>query len=306
MRPHWLGVACVVSFLSGLQAEKAVPQRYEAATIKPCVPEEKPTAARGTVGGTNASISPGRFHVPCVTAEQLIYLAYAAQGAKDDEHLINDGLGGASNETKVRGGPAWVHSLGTKFEIEATAPGATERTVLMGTMLRSLLEDRFKLKLHREVEQVDMFALTARGGAIKPAPMKPGDCNADTSAPPDPTAAKPPCGMINTSPRGPNLVWTLVGVDVATLAGRLSRTVGLHVIDQTGIKGEFIMRLEFHPDHNTPGLVWPSERDADTSAPQAPTIFTALEEQLGLKLAKTKAPRGFIVIDHIEKPGPQR
>jgi hypothetical protein len=64
------------------------------------------------------------------------------------------------------------------------------------------------------------------------------------------------------------------------------------------------MRLEFHPDDNTPGIVRPPERDADKSAPQAASIFTALEQQLGLKLEKTKGPRGFIVIDHIEKPTP--
>jgi hypothetical protein len=60
------------------------------ASIKVCEAEEVPTGARGTAGGTNATYSPGRFQVPCVTAGQLIYLAYAAYGVGPNEHLIND------------------------------------------------------------------------------------------------------------------------------------------------------------------------------------------------------------------------
>lgn len=81
--------------------------------------------------------------------------------------------------------------------------------------------------------------------------------------------------------------------------------VGRHVIDRSGVKDEFIIRLEFHPDDNTPGIKWPPERDADTSVPQAASIFTALEQQLGVKLEKVKAPREFLVIDYIEKPKPE-
>lgn len=297
-------LACVASFIFGAALAAHSPQRYDAATIKPCAAEENPTGARGTVGGTNATFSPGRFYVPCVTVEQLIYLAYAAQGAKDDEHLANDNLGGASDSSKIRGGPSWVHSLRDKYAIEATAAGATERTVLMGAMLRTLLEDRFKLKIHRDEEQVDMLALVPAKSGIKLTVMKPGDCDDDMSTPFDPNAAKPKCGNINTDFKGPNMTWTLVGLDTESLASRLSRPLGLHVIDRTGLKGEFLIHLEFHPDPNTPGINWPAERDADTSAPQAPSIFTALEQQLGLKLEKTKAPRGFIVIDHVERPAP--
>jgi hypothetical protein len=81
-------------------------------------------------------------------------------------------------------------------------------------------------------------------------------------------------------------------------------TLGLPVIDRTSLKDEFIIRLEFHPDDNTPGIVWPAQRDADTSAPQAASVVTALEQRLGLKLETIEAPRGSIVIDHIEKPTP--
>jgi uncharacterized protein (TIGR03435 family) len=308
MKTAALILACAASAVAGLSAgasQAPSKARYDAATIKRCQPEANPGPARGTAGGTNATFSPGRFFVPCVTTEQLIYLAYAAAGAREDEQLVNDGLGGPSDDKKIRGGPDWVHSLKEKYQIEATAAGATERTVLMGTMLRTLLEERFQLKTHRDTEDVPMFALTVAKGGLKIKPMKPGDCD-DNAAPlvGMETPAKPPCNSQMTRPNGPNMVWTLGGGTMADLAGRLSRPLGLHVIDQTGIKDQFIIRLEFHPDQTTPGLPWPADRDADATVPMGGSIYTALEQQLGLKLEKTKAPRGFIVIDHIERPSP--
>lgn len=283
--------------------QSSLRQTYDVATIKPCEPEENPTGARGTAGGTNATFSPGRFYVPCVTVEQLIYLAYASYGAPDTDRLANDNAGSASNATKVRGGPDWVHSLKVKYSIEATASGATERTVLMGSMLRSLLEDRFKLKLRREVEEKPMFDLVVAKSGLKLKPMKDGDC-----VPFDPKTSDPRsgnnCGGIMSSGRGPNALWTFNGFKLSALANRLSSTVGLHVADKTGIDSEFIMRLEFHPDENTPGIIWNAARDADTSVPRASSLFNALEEQLGLTLEKTRGPHGYLVIDHIERPTP--
>ena len=285
--------------------EQTPPQRFEVASIKPCRVEDAPPGpARGTAGGTNATASPGRMTVPCVTVEQLIYLAYASYGATQSERLVNDEAGTASDATKVRGGPAWVHSQRDKYAVEATAPGTSERTVLMGAMLQTLLEERFHLKIHRETEEVPMYALTVTKSGFKLKPIKDGECDTDLGPPYDVDAAKPRCNSMNSRTRGPNTVWTFANFKVSALAGRLSRTVGRHVIDQTAIGDDFIMRLEFHPDENTPGIVWPAERDADTTAPQAASIFTALEQQLGLKLEKTKAPRGFLVIDQIERPSP--
>lgn len=301
-----LMAACAVTAVLGasVHAEQAKPH-YDAATIKRCQPEENPGPARGTAGGTNATFSPGRFFVPCVTVEQLIYLAYASSGAAEKEQLVNDSLGGPSDDKKVRGGPAWVHSMKEKYQIEATAAGATERTVLMGSMLQALLEDRFQLKIHRETEEMPMFALTVSKSGVKLKPRKDGDCDA-TAEPPSGLEVpdKPPCGSLMTRLHGPNMLWIFGGIDMDTFTGRLSRPVGLHVIDRTGLTGEFVFRFEFHPDDSTPGIPSSAERDADTSAPPAATLVTALEQQLGLKLEKVTAPRGFIVIDHIERPGP--
>ena len=297
----------IVATARQTEAQTPAP-KFDAASVKPCRVEDSPPGpARGTAGGTNATFSPGRMHVPCVTLQQLIYLAYAAYGASAEERLANDNPGAAANDTKVRGGPSWVRSQRDKYTVEATAAGATERTVLLGTMLRTLLEERFKLKIRREIEEVPMFALTTSKSGFKVKPMKEGECDPDHDRQPtmDPDA-KPLCGGLTMGGRGPNAVWRFAGFPVSALAGRLSGAVGRHVIDRTGIEGEFIYRLEFHPDENTPGIRWPPERDADTSAPMAASLFTALEEQLGLKLENTRAPRGFLVIDHVERPTPDR
>jgi uncharacterized protein (TIGR03435 family) len=267
----------------------AGPERYEAASIKPCQVEEVLTGARGAAGGTNATTSPGRFFVPCVTTEQLIYLAYASYGANDSDHLINDDPGSASNATKIRGGPAWVHSLRDKYSIEATAPGATERTVLMGSLLRKLLEERFHLKIHRETEEVAMYELKVAASGFKLKPMKEGDCEPDDGTPPDRNAAKPRCGNLYMMTANGLTRWSFGTGTMSSLANQLSRSLGTHVIDRTRITDKFVFTFEF-------------TRAADELNIESSGVSTALRDQLGLTISNTKAPRGFIVIDAIERP----
>jgi uncharacterized protein (TIGR03435 family) len=303
----WVAGACVVAALlvaaispiriavsAQTAPTQAAPQgpkkKYDAATIKQCEAEEVPTGARGAAGGTNATWSPGRFFVPCVTTEQLIYLAYASYGAREDERLVNDDFGTASNPVKVRGGPAWVHSLGDKYSIEAVAEGANERTVLMGEMLQSLLEDRFKLKLHRDTEEVPLFAMTVGKGGFKLKPMKEGDCDPTAPAGVPAPGGKPKCGNLNMMSDGVTTRWTWGSGTVSSLAGLLSRELGTHIVDKTGITDKFIYVFEF-------------QRGEDAFTKEA-SIIASLDERLGLKLEKTKGPRGFLAIDSIERPKP--
>ena len=197
---------------------------------------------------------------------------------------------------KIRGGPAWVHSLRDKYSIEAVAAGATERTVLMGSMLRSLLEDRFHLQLHRDTEEVALYALTVAKGGFKLKPMKDGDCEdydgPPPAGPPDlktVNAAKPKCGSVMML-GSETTKWTFGGFQISSLAGQLSHTLGMHVVDKTGITDKFVFRFEF-------------KRDPDALATEA-NVMTSLGDQLGLKLEKTKGPRGYLVIDAIERPSP--
>jgi uncharacterized protein (TIGR03435 family) len=313
-----LGLAATVALSASAPAVEGVVQtqagqssvskpRFEAATIKPCPPEDTPPSnggARGTAGGTNAGISPGRFTVPCVTTEQLVYLAYASYGARPEERLQNDDFGTASSAQKIRGGPDWVHSASAKYTIEAIAPGVSERTVLMGSMLQTLLEERFQLDLHRESEEVAMFALTVAQGGFKLKPMKGDECDPNAGPPPNEPGAKPRCGNLMMTNAGGVSRWRFSGSPISSLASMLSRSLGVHVIDRTNITDRFMMEFNFFVRDGSSEIRDASGRDVTDSVLSGPSVGQALNDQLGLKLDRIKAPREYIVIDYIQRPTP--
>jgi uncharacterized protein (TIGR03435 family) len=133
-----------------------------------------------------------------------------------------------------------------------------------------------------------MLALTVAKGGFKLKPMKEGDCDPDAPLAADMTGMKPRCGNLNMQSVNGNTRWSFGTGTISSLAGQLSRALGVHVIDQTRITDKFVFTFEF-------------ARDPDIDS-QSGSVGTALEEQLGLKLTRTKAPRGFIVIDAIERP----
>jgi uncharacterized protein (TIGR03435 family) len=183
-----------------------------------------------------------------------------------------------------------VHSLREKYQIEATAAGATERTDLMGAMLQSLLEDRFHLKLHRSTEEMPLLSLTIAKNGFKLKPMKDGDCDPIAPAGPVAPGGKPKCGNLNMMGDDTKVRWSFGTGTMSGLASQLSRTLGTHVVDHTGITDKFVFAFEF-------------QRGQDALATEG-FVNSALGEQLGLKLERTKGPRGFLVIDSIERPTP--
>ena len=116
---------------------------------------------------------------------------------------------------------------------------------------------------------------------------------------------KPSCG-VTVQANGPNQVLVGGEATLATLAQRLGNPLGrVRVFDNTGIADKFNFVLEFVWDENTPGqrIVTP-DPDVSADIPRAATIFTAVDEQLGLRLEPARAPREFIVIDSVERPSP--
>jgi uncharacterized protein (TIGR03435 family) len=164
-------------------------------------------------------------------------------------------------------------------------------------MLQSLLAERFHLQVHRETEDVPMFAMTLAKGGLKIKPTQPGDCAQYDPATFSPDASKPTCGNLTMGGNGPNVVWKFTDFELSSLAYRLSSALDAFVIDRTGVTDKFMLRLEFHPDDSTPGIHW-TDRGGD--APEAAPVFTALEQQVGVRLEKTRGPRGYLVIDHVE------
>jgi uncharacterized protein (TIGR03435 family) len=198
---------------------------------------------------------------------------------------------------QIAEGPSWTAS--DRYDIEATAAGNPSVSQMAGAMLQSLLEDRFKLRLHRETRQLPIFELTVVKNGLKLPPAREANCApASVDSPPKPPEpGKPrlfPCGFARYGPKGLN--WTLDGesIAMARLAENLSRTgQGRSVIDKTGLAGSYEVHLKWVADPLAP--------DTATDDQSGPSLFTALRE-LGLRLESAKGPVEVLVIDHAEKP----
>jgi uncharacterized protein (TIGR03435 family) len=192
----------------------------------------------------------------------------------------------------IEGGPKWLDS--GRFQIGAKADGRFSQAMMNGPMLQALLEGRFKLKLHRESRVVPAYALTVAKGGPKLQPLKEGSC---TSPDPENPPSPPPgedfpviCGTISGRRNGPNQTMTVHGMSLDEFSKFGMGLFGRPVINKTGIAGKFDLHLEFEPNN------------AAADEPSGPSIFTALQEQLGLKLVPTKGPFDVLVIDHVERP----
>jgi uncharacterized protein (TIGR03435 family) len=173
-------------------------------------------------------------------------------------------------------------------------------------MVQALLADRFKLSMHRETRDLPVYDLQAvKNGPKLPAPQG-GDCAEVMTALPVPGQPRPapPCGP-GLVKAGTGLTMEGISVSMPAFAKMLSAMIGREVIDKTGITGRFALHLEFAMDDALIGLrkpVRPDTSDQPTDPDARPTIRTALQEQLGLRLEASKGPVDVLVIDHVERP----
>jgi uncharacterized protein (TIGR03435 family) len=161
---------------------------------------------------------------------------------------------------------------------------------------RALLEDRFGLKVHSEIRELPVYAITAARGGARLTPSKPGSCVViDMKSVLKGSAGSNYCGRFEMT-RGTVRVADAKGMTVAEFAARVFRdTLDRPVIDRTSITGLFDIHLEFSGLENSaaPGGA------ADNTAP---SVFTAVQEQLGLKLSPDRGPVEVLVIEHVKKP----
>lgn len=256
---------------------------FDVVSIKPSQPGAQSRLPR---------ISPGRVELFNTTLKQLVASAYSRFPFDPRE---------------VVGGPPWIDS--ERFDIVATMerPPQFDQTGMLGEingMLRSLLEQRFGVKVHDEQREGDVYTLTfARRDRKTGAGLRqvPDVCAAalkelaGTALRPQ-RSGPPPCSF--GGPPG-RLIGT--GVTIAMFASVLSGNAGRTIIDRTGLAGSFDIELTFDPASaaKAPPGAPPGPAPVDDTKP---SIFTALQEQLGLKLESTRGPIDVLVIDQAQRP----
>jgi uncharacterized protein (TIGR03435 family) len=255
--------------------------KFEEASIRLCADGEDPRKSDGD--------SPENFHVACQSVTNLIQEAYV---------FFANGQVNIGSSASITGGPSWTNA--DRYEIEAKAERPQNLPTKNGPMLQALLEDRFKLKIHRDTRDVPVFALIVAEGEPKLQPFQERSCiPPDFNHPPSPERPFPlVCGMTRVADTG----FDAPGVTMARFCGLLTTSVplGRNVIDKTGIAGTFNIHLDL------------SAADLGYKVPGAQTdpalILAGLNhalDSLGLKLEATNGPNEFIVIDSVERPSDQ-
>ncbi len=188
---------------------------------------------------------------------------------------------------QISGGPAWIGTERWDIEAKSDAVQGQLPPAQSGALLRALIEDRFQLKVRRESKEMPVYELvvTKNGPKLKPNPD-------------DPTKSQP-SAMLG---RGSG---TFTNSSMAVLAARLSQQLGRPVIDRTDLKGGYDFTLEWTPASGEGGAellgLPPRAEPPATGDSNGPSLFTALQDQLGLKLEPQKGPVDMIIIDHVAR-----
>ena len=263
----------MVTCASILTAQQPVP-RFEVASVKPA--ESRPLSATSVLRVMPRVLPGGRFDAGLATVEDLLWFAYDLR------------------QHRIVGGPSWVRQDGfeirDRFEISAKAANDAPADQIR-LMVRSLLEDRFKLVTHMERREMQVLALVR---ARHDGPLGPGLIPMDECSP----------AIVNTLRRdspekyptpGGGLLSGCSSKGLGDLAALLTIGQGTPVIDATGLTDSFYYAIR----SQSAAL----GRAANTGS-DLPALSTALAEQLGLRLQSRKGPVDVLVIDSVERPTP--
>jgi uncharacterized protein (TIGR03435 family) len=238
---------------------------FEVASIKPSKPDTR---------NVSLGMSPGKFSTTNTSLKMIIQFAY---NLKSDDELT--------------GYPSWVNT--EKFDIEAKEEAAfnesmqklpsEERVDRVRAMVRSLLADRYHLRVSHQTKELSVYALVITKGGSKltevPAP-----------GPNEGRGVRFSKGQLTGMRANMNILTAVLS--------QQPETGGRTIIDKTGLTGTYDWDLKWTPEING------TSASPDAPAPDAtgPSFFTAIQEQLGLKLEPQKAPVDILVVDHVEQP----
>lgn len=247
-------------------ATEAATPRFDVASIR-----ENTTHDQHTHNSIYNSWSNSQFRATNVPLKMLLQFAYGIA------------------ESRIYGGPEWLGS--TTFDIEARSDASVDAQMAKLppdeakqqklAMLQALLADRFQLVTHTETRELPVFELVVAKGGAK---FKPSDAQGTTISQSGGT------GIHRIHVQGSDNT-------IELLARELSEAVGRNVLDKTGIDGRYDLTLRWMPDDAPPPLL---NGEPDPNPP--PDIYTAIQEQLGLRLEPAKGPVPVLVVDHVEMP----
>jgi uncharacterized protein (TIGR03435 family) len=293
------------------RAQSATTTKFEVASIKPCKAGDVaplPGAKGGRGGNGRVSGSPGRLSAQCQTVANLIrdaYLSYAngepwpqPVGSLTRVPPLSERLRGQ----EIKGSPAWVNS--DRYTIEAKAESGQSLEMMRGPMMQALLEDRFKLRIHRETREVPVYELTVDKEGPRLNATQKGSCVVIGRDQPPPEPGQPfprICGGFFGD--------DLNGSTIANLCRQFSVLMDRDVVDKTGLTGVFDIHLDSFWENARPNT--PTNDAEPTNPPNPPSVSTPADvfaagrialKKLGLKLEPAKGSGEFLVIDHVERP----
>ena len=270
MKRNRRGIVIVVLFLTSVAA--AGQPAFEVVSVKPSAPGANLTSPGEFLPG-------GRWLAQGAPLGLIVRVAYELRA----DQLI--------------GGPSWINT--ERFDIDARAAGDRSHEQIL-LMVRSLLADRFKLKVHTEQRTLDVYALVlAKEGQLGPG-LRPSKVDCETnrveSPPPPPgQVQRPICGLRIFGNNGLRQL-RAGGTNLSTLtvASGVRSDLGRPVIDSTGLSGVFDVELDYIPQ----------QRSTVSDPPVGLPLIAAFEQQLGLKFERRKELSDVLVIDSVERPTP--
>lgn len=323
------GVSALAATAIRAQSASAPPAKFEVASIKPCKIEENGGRGPGKAGTGSGGFgwTPGRLDVRCATLESLIrdaYLSYPegkpwaaatrAEPTPDAFGVHNSGCLYCGRgvapvsyrlfQQPMQGSPDWAKS--DRYTIDAKPDGAATAEMMRGPMMQALLEDRFKLKIHRESREIPVYELTVAPGGPKLQAAKEGGCITGPTPSQRAPGQGPPriCGRGGAMEKGGT---AYPGNTIAQFCSNLSGYFDRDVVDKTGIAGVFDIHVDAHRVDLPDLSAGPPADGAPPHAPQwdqAATfkLFQAALPKIGLKLEAAKGAGVYLVIDHVERP----